>query len=58
MADAFLHLSVWDRREPLSVAADRLGRPAYVLEAVNLSDEDLAGLRAYMNPPDVEWPAG
>jgi hypothetical protein len=32
MADAFLHLSVEDRREALSVAADRSGRPAHLLE--------------------------
>jgi hypothetical protein len=32
MADAFLQLSVEDRREALSVAADRSGRPAHLLE--------------------------
>lgn len=32
MADAFLHLPVGDRREALSVAADRSGRPAHLLE--------------------------
>jgi len=32
MADAFLHLPVEDRREALSVAADRSGRPAHLLE--------------------------
>ncbi|MFO1060870.1 MAG: nucleotidyl transferase AbiEii/AbiGii toxin family protein [Dongiaceae bacterium] len=32
MADAFLDLSVEDRREALSVAADRSGRPAHLLE--------------------------
>jgi hypothetical protein len=32
MADAFLQLSVEDRREALSVAADRTGRPAHLLE--------------------------
>ncbi|WP_439527552.1 nucleotidyl transferase AbiEii/AbiGii toxin family protein [Pannonibacter sp.] len=32
MADAFLHLSVADRREAMSVAADRSGRPAHLLE--------------------------
>ena len=32
MADAFLHLPVDDRREALSVAADRSGRPAHLLE--------------------------
>jgi hypothetical protein len=32
MADAFLQLSVEDRREALSVAADRSGRPPHLLE--------------------------
>jgi hypothetical protein len=32
MADAFLHLPAGDRREALSVAADRSGRPAHLLE--------------------------
>jgi hypothetical protein len=32
MADAFLHLPAEDRREALSVAADRSGRPAHLLE--------------------------
>jgi Nucleotidyl transferase AbiEii toxin, Type IV TA system len=32
MADAFLQLPVEDRREVLSVAADRSGRPAHLLE--------------------------
>ena len=32
MADAFLLLSAEDRREALSVAADRSGRPAHLLE--------------------------
>lgn len=32
MANAFLHLSVADRHEALSVAADRSGRPAHLLE--------------------------
>jgi len=32
MADAFLQLPVEDRREALSVAADRSGRPAHLLE--------------------------
>lgn len=32
MADAFLHLTVADRREVLSVAADQSGRPAHLLE--------------------------
>lgn len=32
MADAFLHLSVEDRREALGVAADQTGRPAHLLE--------------------------
>jgi hypothetical protein len=32
MADAFLSLSVEDRREALRVAADRSGRPAHLLE--------------------------
>jgi hypothetical protein len=32
MADAFLQLRVEDRREALSVAADRSGRPAHLLE--------------------------
>jgi len=32
MADAFLHLPVEERREALSVAADRSGRPAHLLE--------------------------
>jgi hypothetical protein len=32
MADAFLELPVADRREALSVAADRSGRPAHLLE--------------------------
>lgn len=32
MADAFLHLPVEDRREALSVASDRSGRPAHLLE--------------------------
>jgi hypothetical protein len=32
MADAFLQLSVEDRREAISVAADRSGRPAHLLE--------------------------
>ena len=32
MADAFLLLPVEDRREALSVAADRSGRPAHLLE--------------------------
>lgn len=32
MADAFLQLPVADRREALSVAADRSGRPAHLLE--------------------------
>ena len=32
MADAFLQLSVEDRREALSVAADRSGRPTHLLE--------------------------
>jgi predicted nucleotidyltransferase component of viral defense system len=32
MAEYFLQLSVEDRREALSYAADRLGRPAHLLE--------------------------
>ena len=32
MADAFLLLTAEDRREALSVAADRSGRPAHLLE--------------------------
>lgn len=32
MADDFLQLSVQDRRDALSVAADRSGRPAHLLE--------------------------
>jgi hypothetical protein len=32
MADPFLHLPIEDRREALSVAADRSGRPAHLLE--------------------------
>ncbi|BAV64607.1 nucleotidyl transferase AbiEii/AbiGii toxin family protein [Sphingobium cloacae] len=32
MADAFLHLSVEDRREARGGAADRSGRPAHLLE--------------------------
>ena len=32
MADAFLHLSVADRREALRVAADQSGRPTHLLE--------------------------
>ena len=32
MADAFLRLSAKDRRDALSVAADRAGRPAHLLE--------------------------
>ncbi len=32
MADDFLRLRVEDRREALSVAADRSGRPAHLLE--------------------------
>lgn len=32
MADPFLHLPVEDRREALSVAADRSGRPGHLLE--------------------------
>ena len=30
----------------------------FIPEAENPSDDDLAGFRAYMNPPDVEPPAG
>lgn len=30
----------------------------FIPEAENPSDEDLAGFRTYMSPPDVEWPAG
>ncbi len=32
MADSFLHLPVQDRRDVLGIAADRLGRPAHLLE--------------------------
>ena len=32
MADGFLHLLAEDRREAISVAADRSGRPAHLLE--------------------------
>lgn len=34
MADAFLQLSLEDRREAMTVAADRSGRPANLLEKV------------------------
>jgi len=32
MAEAFLALSVGDRRDVLGIAADRSGRPAHLLE--------------------------
>ncbi len=32
MADAFLELSLDDRRDAQGVAADQMGRPAYLLE--------------------------
>ena len=44
MADAFPHLPVEDSREALSVAADRSGRPAHLLERVfGVIDEPFTG---------------
>jgi len=45
MADAFLHLPVEDSREALSVAADRSGRPAHLLERVfGVIDDPFTGV--------------